>query len=182
MWESNKKYWVGDRGRAVLPFCGPVIVVVVVLFWAFLLTLGSALVIHPHLGSGVQISDGATPTDFMSALYTGGSSLSLVGSSELNPKSTGMQLFYLFNSLVGMSVLSLTLTYIMQIYAAMHSRNAFGLSIHSLTSGTADAAELIDGIWGVHGEVRLPSGQVGVLSSRNRKRRPREALCASLDA
>jgi hypothetical protein len=47
---------------------------------------------------------------------------------------------------------------------------------------SADAVDLIDEVRSAHAEVRLPSGQVGVLSSRNQERRPREALCASLDA
>ena len=50
------------------------------------------------------------------------------------------------------------------------------------SSISADAAELIDEVRGVHGEAQLPSGQVEVPLSRNRKRQLREALCASHDA
>src|SRR4051812_3548781 len=56
-----------NRGR-VLSFCGPVILVVLVFVWAAGLVLGSALIMHPHLGTGIHASNGSTPRDFMSAL------------------------------------------------------------------------------------------------------------------
>jgi hypothetical protein len=79
-------------------------------------------------------------------MYAGGSSLALVGFSDFKPQSGAAQAFYLFNSLVGMSVFSLTLTYVMQIYSALHSRNAFGLKIRLLSANTDDAAELLAGL------------------------------------
>ena len=57
-----------NRGR-VLSFCGPVILVALIFVWAAGLALGSALIMHPHLGGGIRASQGSTPSDFMSALY-----------------------------------------------------------------------------------------------------------------
>ncbi len=45
-----------------------------------------------------------------------------------------------------MSVMSLGLTYIMQIYSALQKRNAFGLGMHLMSRGTGDAAILIQGL------------------------------------
>ena len=42
-----------------------------------------------------------------------------------------------------MSVISLTLTYLMQVYTALQQRNALGLKLHLLTAQTGDAAEFI---------------------------------------
>lgn len=134
----------GDRRGSLLSFCGPVILVALVFFWAIGLTLGTALVIHPQLGkSVVSSSGGSTPQDFITAMYAGGSSLSIVGAGNFSPKGGGMRMFYLFNSLVGMSVISLTLTYLMQVYSALQKRNALGLRLHLLTGETGDAAEFI---------------------------------------
>ena len=81
--------------------------------WSLGLTLGAALVIHPALGTGVRSSnDGPTPTNFVTALAAAGNSLSVVGSSEFAPRTAPYRLLYLFNSLAGMSALSLTLTYL----------------------------------------------------------------------
>ena len=63
------------------------ILVALIFVWAAGLALGSALIMHPHLGGGIRGSGGSTPRDFMSALYAAGSSLSFVGSSDFKPQS-----------------------------------------------------------------------------------------------
>lgn len=133
------------RGK-VLSFAGPIILVMLVLVWGIGLALGSALILHPHMGTSIQASSGPTSTDFMSALFAGGSSISIVGAGNFEPKSGGFKLFYLFNSLVGMSVISLTLTYLMQIYSALRTRNSKALSLDIGTGRTGDAAEFVAGL------------------------------------
>jgi hypothetical protein len=133
----------GHRRAGILDYCGPVQLVALVLMWGVLLTLGSALVIHPALGAGVESSSGATDTDFVTALFVGGSSMSIVGASDYGPTSPGYKLLFLFDSLVGMSVTTLTLTYVMQVYTALRSRNTLGLSIQGQSGETGDAAELL---------------------------------------
>jgi len=139
-----------NRGR-VGSFCGPVILVALIFVWAAGLALGSGLIMHPHLGTGIRATGGSTPRDFMSALYAGASSLSFVGASDFKPQSAGFQALYMVNSLIGMSVMSLVLTYVMQIYNALRTRNALGLAIQTLSDDTGDAAELIAGL-GPHGQ------------------------------
>jgi hypothetical protein len=131
------------RPAAVLSFCGPVILVTVVAFWAAGLTLGAALIIHPELGRGVVSSSGATHTDFLTALEAGGASLAVVGAADHSPASGSMQLLYLFNSLAGVSVLSLTLTYLSQVYTALRERNVLAMDLHLLSAETDDAVELL---------------------------------------
>ncbi|MBV9773406.1 MAG: two pore domain potassium channel family protein [Gemmatimonadetes bacterium] len=140
----------GGRHAGILSYCGPVQLVVLVLTWSLLLALGSGLVIHPALGTGVESSSGATDTDFVTALLVGGSSMSIVGASDYGPTSPGYKLLFLFNSLVGMSVTSLTLTYLMQVYTALRSRNVLGLMVQTQSGETGDAAELL-ARWGPRG-------------------------------
>ena len=133
----------GQKRGAVLSFCGPVILIVYVLFWSLSLTVGAGLIIHPALGAAVRASGGETATDFITALYAGGSSMAIVGASDFKPTTSAYRLLYLVNSLVGMSVTSLVLTYVMQVYTALRQRNALGLKLHLLTGETSDAAELL---------------------------------------
>jgi hypothetical protein len=133
----------GGRHAGVLSYCGPVQVVALVMMWGVLLALGAGLVIHPALGAGVESSSGATDTDFITALFVGGSSMSIVGASDYGPTSAGYKLLFLFDSLVGMAVTSLSLTYVMQVYTALRSRNTLGLTLHAQTGETGDAAELL---------------------------------------
>jgi hypothetical protein len=140
----------GGRNARILTYLGPAQLVALVLMWGLLLTLGAGLVIHPALGTGVKSSSGATETDFITALFVGGSSMSIVGASDYGPTSPGYKLLFLFNSLVGMSVTSLTLTYLMQVYTALRSRNTLGLMMQGQSGETGDAAELI-ARWGPEG-------------------------------
>jgi len=140
----------GGRHAGILSYCGPAQLVALVLMWGVLLALGSGLVIHPALGTGVTSSSGTTETDFITAVFVGGSSMSIVGASDYGPTSPGYKLLFLFNSLVGMSVTSLTLTYLMQVYTALRGRNTVGLMVQAQSGDTGDAAELI-ARWGPQG-------------------------------
>ncbi len=130
----------------IASFCGPVILVLLVFVWTAGLTLGNALLFHPVLGSAIRSSSGKTPTDFVSALYAGGSSISIVGSADFSPDTSRYRLIYLFNSIMGLSVTSLTLTYLMQIYSQLQQRNTFGLKVYTATCQTGDAAVLVAGL------------------------------------
>ncbi|GEP12563.1 two pore domain potassium channel family protein [Methylobacterium gnaphalii] len=133
----------GRKRGAMLSFCGPAILIVYVLFWSMGLTLGAGLIIHPALGGAVRASGGETPADFVTALYAGGSSIAIVGAGDFKPATDAYRALYLVNSLVGMSVTSLVLTYVMQVYTALRQRNALGLKLHLLAGETSDAAELL---------------------------------------
>ncbi len=134
---------LGKQQSKLLILSGPVILLSVLASWAVLLSLAIALIIHPNLGTGIKATQGQTPRDFITALYAGGTSLSFVGSSNLQPVTPAFKLLYLFNSLLGISIASLTITYLMQVYQNLLIRNAYGLQMHLMTGQTGDAAELV---------------------------------------
>ncbi len=140
---------LGRYRTVALSLGGPAILVVMVAGWALGLTFGTALIIYPNLGMAVTAKSGETPTDFIAALYAGGGSMA-IGSSDFVPHSTGLRLLYLWNSLVGTFVITLTLTYLMQVYTALHRRNALGVAVDLLAAETGDASELVArlGPWG----------------------------------
>ena len=141
VWFALRK--VSSRGSSLLSICGPLIVVSLLLAWSILLALAAALIVHPELGTSITNSNQETPTDFVTALYVAGSSLSIVGGSNFAPQSAGAKLLFLLNSVIGTSVISLTITYLMQIYGALRSRNTLCLKIHTLSAETGDAADLL---------------------------------------
>lgn len=133
----------GRCAQLFLSLCGPAIIVSVIIWWALLLTLGAALIFHPYLGSAIVISSGSTPTDFISAVYAAANSMSIVGSSSFSPRTSVFRLIFMCNSLIGMSAISLTMTYLMQIYTALQARNALGLHLFLLSGMTGSGAELL---------------------------------------
>lgn len=135
---------IAGRHRAtVASFAGPLIVVSLIAFWALGLTLGAALIIRPELGTAIRPSSGDTPTDLVTALLVAGNSLSISGGGDYAPHSTGTRLLFLLNSLIGASVLSLVLSYLVQVYSALHERNALALTVDLMTGETGDAAEML---------------------------------------
>jgi hypothetical protein len=137
---------LGRRAGKVLSFCGPIILVAVLIVWGLSLSLGMALIIHPRLGSSVTATSGPTPHDFATALYASGGSISIVGGSNFVPQTAGFRLLFLVNSLVGMSVISLTVTYLLQVYNALYRRNAGGFALHLASAQTGDAVEILVGL------------------------------------
>src|SRR5207237_1206332 len=71
--------------RRFLPLAGPLILIAVIISWATLLIVGFALIIHPALGRQITANAGASPTDFVTALYVAGDSMTTVGTSDLAP-------------------------------------------------------------------------------------------------
>lgn len=152
------------RGK-VLSFGGPLNLALLVLTWSAVLALGAGLILHPELGRTVRPPTGPAQTDFITALYVGGSSLSIVGSNSYEPQTGPLRLLFLFNAVVGTSVISLTLTYLMQVYTALRERNALGLAIDTLTSETGDAARLLSAI-APEGDLSSARSELADLASR----------------
>ena len=133
----------GRRRRSLLSLAGPIIVVCLIGFWAIGLTVGTALIVRPELGTAIRSSSGGTPTDIVTALLVAGNSLSIVGGGDYVPHTTATRLLFLGNSLIGASVLSLVLSYLVQVYSALRERNALALTVDLMTDGTGDAAVML---------------------------------------
>jgi len=134
---------LGRRRGTVLSLAGPLIVVSLIGFWALGLAAAAALVIQPELGTSIRPSSGDTPTDFITALLVAGNSLSIVGGGDYAPHTPGTRILFLINSLIGASVLSLVLSYLVQVYSALRERNALALTIDLMADGTGDAAAML---------------------------------------
>jgi len=133
----------GSRAPLVLSLGGPLLVISILFLWVALLTVGGALIFHPYLGGGIRTDNGPTPSGFVAALFAAGISMSIVGSSGFSPATSAFRLLFLFNSLIGTSVVSLTLTYLMQLYSALQRRNALGIRMYLLSGMTANSAEML---------------------------------------
>lgn len=133
--------WV-DRDR-LLSYCGPTLLVVIVIVWTTLLIGGFAFIVWTALGSGIQASHGSTPTDFATALYYSGYTFTTLGTGDLVPKTGTYRLLMILEAALGFSTFTLTLTYFLSVYSALTRRNTFALSLHHRTASQANAAEFL---------------------------------------
>jgi hypothetical protein len=77
-----------------------------------------------------RLLDGPTPTEFSVALDVAGDALTTVGASDISPKTPFYRLFYTFLAVVGLSVLTLTVTYFLEVYNALQARNTYVVKVH----------------------------------------------------
>ena len=137
---------VGRWRNTFLSLGGPTILVLLVNVWLWGLMIGGGLIVLPRLGTSITATSGPTPTGFITALYVAGDTMTTVGSSDLAPRTPLVRLLYPASSLIGISVITLTLTYFVEIYTALQRRNTLALKVHLATAETGDAAELVAGL------------------------------------
>ncbi|MDB9526689.1 potassium channel family protein [Oscillatoria sp. CS-180] len=140
--------WPIKGSRRVLSYCGPSLLVVIVIVWVCAFTLGFALIIWPALGVGIQASQGETPTDFQTALYYSGYTLTTLGVGDLVPKNSFWRLITVLEAAVGFSIITASLTYLLSVYSALTQRNTFALSLHHKAARRADAAVMLTNLKG----------------------------------
>jgi len=155
----------GRRGRSLLTLCGPLSVLLVLVLWVAALVVGAALLIHPHLGNSIVASSGETPTDFAAALLAGAASLSLGSAGDLVPRSGGMRLLYLVDSLIGALIVALVVSYVMPVYNGLRTRNSLALSLDLLSRETGEAEEVITAL-GPRGDFTDGQTVLGDLATR----------------
>lgn len=146
------------RGK-LLSFGGPLLLVLTVAVWVVLLFTGAALLAWPELGAGIEDTNGATETDFVTALYYGGYSLTTLGTGNLVPRTGALKILMVVQALVGFSFVTLTITYFMSVYAALLRRNTLAQALHHLSAGSGDAAEILTRL-GPDGDFRPGSGHL----------------------
>ena len=127
----------------ILSFGGPLIVVAVLGFWMTAVICGSGMIFQPELGAAVRAYTGETPRDFITALYVTGTTMITLGTGTLEPHTPASRLLYVFNPVIGMSLITLTITYIVEIYNALHDRNTLALKLFLMSGKTGDAADLV---------------------------------------
>lgn len=166
VWKAFR--WVAGRGREpnddLLSFAAPVIVVLFIAVWITLLALGCAMVVHPMLGSTVRATAGRTPTDFLTAIYVVGESISTAGPTDFTPHTGFARLFIMLDSVIGLSMVTLGLTYLMQVYSALQHRNTLAFKLDAMSGSTGDAAELFAGL-GVGGHLDVGYAQLAEIGA-----------------
>ncbi len=165
MWElfralSRLPFVSSDRA---LSYCGPTLLVAITSFWVCLFTFGFSLLIWPTLGSGIQASQGKTPTDFATALYYSGFTLTTLGVGDLVPKTAFWRLVTVLEAAVGFSIFTATLTYLLSVYNALTRRNVFALSLYHRAGGRANTAEFLWRLKG-YGKFEFASQEISTIA------------------
>ena len=131
---------------SLLTFGAPTLLVWMGSTWVLSVLVGFSLIVWPKLGTSVAADQGDTPTDFASAVYYVGYWMTSVGNGDLRPLTPFYRLLSILCSFVGLSVITLMLSYFVQVYTALQRRNTFALRLHDCTGGSGDAVDLLCGL------------------------------------
>lgn len=113
-----------SRGRAST-VAAPLAMAAVIAAWASLAAIGWALLYLPHLPQGFVYESGVPQQgDFAEALYVSLVTLSTVGFGEIVAEHPLLRLVAAFQAVTGFSLLTATVTWILQTYPALNRRRA----------------------------------------------------------
>lgn len=130
------------RRNPFLSYAGPTLVALILIMWVPLLVIGFALVFLPALGTQITAASGKTPTGFWPVLYFSAMSLSTLGSGDIIATGSPYRLLMALEALIGFSVFTVSLTYLLSVYSALIRHNSYALSLHNASNVTGNAAEL----------------------------------------
>ncbi|MEO0518023.1 MAG: potassium channel family protein [Cyanobacteria bacterium P01_A01_bin.116] len=138
----------GVRRETVLSYCGPTLLVAIASFWVCAVAFGFALFMWPALGTGIQASSGKTPTDFATAFYYSGFTLTTLGVGDLVPETGFWRFITVLEAAIGFSIITAALTYLLSVYNALTRRNTFALSLYHRSGGEVNTAALVASLKG----------------------------------
>lgn len=132
----------GHRIRVVI---GPAMMMITVLLWVSLQTLGWALIYLPHLPDEFAYSTGLNPAehnDFAEALYVSLVTLTTVGFGDVVANDTWVRLASPVEALIGFAVLTAAVSWFTQVYPALARRRTLAFELACLAeAGYADTFE-----------------------------------------
>ena len=122
---------------------GPLLLPALVTVLVTLIIAGYALLYGPHLAAGFKIDPEAQRPRAMSALYFSGVTFTTLGYGDIAPRSSPMRLLALSEALTGFGFISLAVTYLVSLAAALERKRAAALAFYHQARQGADVAGLL---------------------------------------
>lgn len=149
----NRSVWRVARGVAfrlprasrhrLLNMVGPLLLPLLIVVYIVLLILAFALVYYPHIPGGFSFGVKHTEPGWVDAVYFSGVTLTTVGYGDLMPRLAPLRFLALFEAASGLIVISLAITYILTVYAALERKRAVAVSLYHQAGDGADVAGFI---------------------------------------
>jgi hypothetical protein len=134
-----------DRSRAeVLGWGAPLMIGGILLFWSTLYVLGFALVYVPfiHDTTAFSVSGPQPASDVGDALYFSATSFVTTGYGDIVPVHPLVRLLALLEGGLGLTTLSLSVTYLLSVYPLIARKMSLAHSLNQETGGRSDAVVL----------------------------------------
>lgn len=146
VWRVFRRAALWTRGatqRSVLAYCGPTQIAVLLAAWFLALVVGWALIYQPALGSGIVSSTGHTDRGWATAVYYSGFLITTLGTGDYVPSTGLWRILSITETASGFITISMIITYFLNVYGNLTTRNAFALGVYHRTAQTDDAARFV---------------------------------------
>ena len=135
IWKIFRLIFRSQRDRK-LSLAGPTILLLTVLMWIVCIWLGWTLIFYSAPNS-LEAGSGTLPVDFTDVLWYTSYNMFTVGNGDFIPGNDGWQIISSFISLSGMTMVTLSITYVLQVISAV----AVKRSIAGQITGIGKSAE-----------------------------------------
>lgn len=127
LWKGFRAFTKSGK-NGFLNFAGPVILISSVLFWIIMLWLGWVLVFYAVPGAVLLKGTHASP-DFTDLIWYVAYCIFTVGNGDLSPNGDVWQVVSSFVALSGMGMVTLAITYLLQVVSAVVNKRSFASQV-----------------------------------------------------
>ena len=131
------------RRHRLLNMIGPLLLPLLIAVYVVLSVLAYALIYYPHVPAGFTYGVEHRESGWVDAVYFSGVTLTTVGYGDMVPRLTALRFVALFEAASGLVVISLAITYMLTVYAALERKRAIAVSLYHQAGEGADVAGLI---------------------------------------
>ncbi len=153
--------------RRIASLTGPLGIAMVVLTWGLTAVLGWALIYFAQMPDGFSYGSELNPADrnnLLDSLYLSLVTVGTLGFGDIVPTSTSLRLAAPLEALFGFMLLTAAVSWVLQIYPALHRRRVLALQLSTLREARQSDPTL--GIDSIPRDV-LTALAVGVVEARN---------------
>jgi hypothetical protein len=124
-----------DARRPVASMAGPLGMISVIALWGSLVVLGWTLVYLAHVPDGLSYAPALAPeerNDLLDALYLSLVTVATLGFGDIVPTSPWLRVAAPLEALVGFVLLTAAVSWVLQVYPALHRRRVLALRLSTL--------------------------------------------------
>ena len=131
------------RRHRILSSVGPLLMPSLIAVLIITLAIGFTLIYLPRLETEFKISEFSRGSSLLQAFYFSGITLTTLGYGDILPVSDRMRLLAMFESALGIAVISISITYLLTVYNALERKRAVALKFYHQARQGADIAGFI---------------------------------------
>ncbi|MFD3003987.1 potassium channel family protein [Pontibacter toksunensis] len=128
---------VGNKKHRLLSLTGPLVLFFSILLWLLFLWLGWTLVFYADVSSIAPTRSGITP-DFTDVLWYVAYCLFTIGNGDFTPNGDAWQVLSSLVGLNGMLMITLSVTYFLQVVSAVVNKRSFASQVTGIGSSSEE--------------------------------------------